>query len=81
MKRMFVAPDLRGRGLGRLLATAIMDRGRELGYRRMVLDTLEHMLAPIHLYESLGFKRCPAYYDNPLPGVVYFGFDYPKSLG
>lgn len=72
MKRLFVRPAYRGRGLGRLLATRIVSEATALGYALMRLDTLETLDDAMHLYSSLGFRRRPSYYANPLPGVVYW---------
>jgi putative acetyltransferase len=72
MKRLFVRPSYRGTGLGRMLATRILDEARRRGYLRMRLDTLDKLHHAMELYESLGFKRIEPYYDNPLSGVVYW---------
>ena len=72
MKRLFVRPDYRGRGLGRLLALRVVSEATALGYVVMRLDTLETLDGAMHLYPSMGFRRCPPYYANPLPGVVYW---------
>ena len=75
MKRLFVKPTHRHLGLGRNLAVRIVARARELDYRRMLLDTLTTMHGAQALYRSLGFVEIDAYYDNPLPGVLYFAKD------
>ncbi len=80
MKRLFVRPAWRGRGLGRRLAEAILVEARSLGYSAMRLDTLDRLTSAMRLYESLGFRRIPAYYDNPLAGVVYWELDLRKQL-
>ena len=72
MKRLFVRPAYRGRGLGRRLAARIVSEATASGYAVMRLDTLETLDDAMHLYTSLGFRRRPPYYANPLPGVVYW---------
>ena len=71
MKRLWVEPGFGGRGIGRALAERIIAAAREIGYRRMRLDTIPaRMPAAQHLYATLGFREIPAYYHNPLAGVV-----------
>jgi putative acetyltransferase len=68
MKRPFVRAKYRGTGLGRRLALAIIERGRELGYKKMRLDTLPQQVEAHRLYESLGFYDVEPYSDFPIPG-------------
>jgi GNAT superfamily N-acetyltransferase len=71
VKRLYVQPAQRGRGWGRRLAEALIADARAIGYRELKLDTLDWMADARGLYSTMGFRECAAYYDNPLPGVVY----------
>ena len=72
LKRLYVVPAFRGRGLARALILAGITAGRNAGYRSLVLDTLDSMHAAISLYESSGFRRTEPYWSNPFPNVLYF---------
>jgi ribosomal protein S18 acetylase RimI-like enzyme len=75
MKRLYVLPRFRGRGLGRLLVEELVRDARSHSYRRMVLDTLPSMRPAQALYSAMGFQPVPAYYENPLPGIIYMALD------
>jgi ribosomal protein S18 acetylase RimI-like enzyme len=71
MKRLYVRPDARGRGLARQLVTVICDEARRLGYREIRLDTLPMMGDAQSLYVSCGFVDIPPYYDSPIAGTRF----------
>ncbi len=71
VKRLYVRPAYRGRRLGDQLAAAVIAAARTAGYRRLLLDTLDHMQAARALYARVGFVEIGPYYHNPIPGAVY----------
>jgi putative acetyltransferase len=78
IKRLYVAPEARGRGIGKMLRTRIIDDAWEKGYERIRLDShRSSMTAAIAIYRSLGFVEIPPYGPN-LDGEIAF---FEKSLG
>ncbi len=75
MKRLFVRPAFRGRGLGRGLTTRLIDEARLGGYALMRLDTIHTMTAANTLYERLGFRDIAPYRPNPIEGARYMELD------
>ncbi len=66
MKRLFVREDFRGSGLGRELIEKLISEAKEIGYRRILLDTLPaKMPKAVALYKHYGFHEIAPYYDNP----------------
>ncbi|HEY2471613.1 MAG TPA: GNAT family N-acetyltransferase [Terracidiphilus sp.] len=72
LKRLWVRPEARNLGLGRLLTEAAIDRARTGGRRSIYLDTApESMGAAYRMYLAMGFIPCEKYNDNPVEGLVY----------
>jgi GNAT superfamily N-acetyltransferase len=65
IKRMYVVPRARSRGLARVLLAALEDAARGLGYARVRLDTGPRQPHARALYESTGYRAVEPYNDNP----------------
>ena len=80
MKRLYVRPPFRGRGLGRDLVLTLIEEARLSLYAKMRLDTIAaSMTEAVSLYRSLGFREIPPYFRHPIPGAIYLELDL-KSL-
>lgn len=71
IKRLYVRPRFRDRGLGRELGLTIVKEAVQAGYTRVRLDTVASMTEAITLYQSLGFKTIAPYRANPIPGALF----------
>jgi len=71
MKRLWVRPEGRGRGVAKELVAQILEQARHLNYDEIRLDTLPMMTNAQSLYESLGFHDIAAYYKTPITGTRF----------
>lgn len=67
VKRMYVRPGHRGRRLGAVILTRLIDDARALGYDQLRLDTGPFMAAAHRTYEAAGFVDCEAYEGAEVP--------------
>ncbi len=72
MKRMWIKTDQHGKGLGSALLNKALELAKTCGYKKIQLDTLNHMTPAINLYRKNGFVEIPAYYHNPDARALYF---------
>ena len=72
IKRLYVRPAYRSRGLGRRMIEMAMQASREAGFTRLRLDTLPDMASAQALYRRMGFVEIAAYNDVHLPGTRFF---------
>lgn len=70
IKRMYVRPRHRGRGIGRTLLRRLLEKGAELGYRKVCLDTGRFMEAARNLYRSAGFVERGEYPGTEVPPEI-----------
>lgn len=80
IKRLYLKPNYRGLGLGRLLTKNIIAYSRKREYLKACLDTTSKMKKAISIYKSLGFVEISAYYNNPLPDVIFFELNLQKKI-
>lgn len=72
LKRLYIQDTLKGHGWGKKLLHEAFKYAQQLGYKKMVLDTLPIMKTAIALYEKAGFKPIAPYYKNPVEGALFF---------
>jgi GNAT superfamily N-acetyltransferase len=67
IKRMYVRPESRKQGLGRALMDRLIQEARQIGYRRLRLDSAQFMKEAHQLYKSVGFREIEAYEGSEIP--------------
>jgi putative acetyltransferase len=78
LRKMYLRPEARGRGLGRAMLTRCLDVARQLGYKHMYLETRQSMREARRLYERNGFAPI----GKPIGHTGHFGCDawYVRDL-
>jgi len=72
MKRLYLCPAFRGKGLGRAIAEHLIAEARKIGYLSMRLDTVEPVMRDaVAMYRRMGFREIPPYCNNPIAGALY----------
>jgi putative acetyltransferase len=72
MKRLYLRPSFRGKGLGRVITHKIIAEARSIGYQCMRLDTIEPVMKDaVEMYRKLGFREIAPYRPNPIVGAMY----------
>jgi len=75
MKRLYIRPAFRGRGIARRLVERLLADARKDGYEAMVLDTFPFLWQAVSLYRDLGFYEIPSYNYSPLDSTIYMRKD------
>ena len=79
MKRLYVQPSMRGRGLGRRLVETVLVSAAAAGFTHICLDTLPSMHEAQHMYLGMGFVECVPYGGHALPGTVFMERALPPA--
>ena len=76
MKRLYVRPHYRGKRVGFALVQQLLEEARDIGYRRIRLDTVEPVMKDaVKMYRRLGFREIAPYRANPIDGALYMELD------
>jgi putative acetyltransferase len=65
IRKMYLLPKARGKGLGKWMVSFLIEKAKELGYQKIELDTASVLLEAIELYKRMGFKEVQACNDSP----------------
>ncbi len=71
VKRLYLRPQFRARGLGRYLVETVIETARAIGYETLYADTLPSMRDALSLYQRMGFANVEAYSPDPTPGAIF----------
>ena len=83
VRTLFVRPEFRGQGIGRLCVAHVLTEAQNIGYRQARLDTLGFMSDALHLYRSFGFRDIEPYGaipDSLRPYIRFLELDLDGSI-
>lgn len=69
--KMYLVPEVRGIGLGKLLIQKCFDFARSFGYRQVYIETMPELKQALKIYEKFGFEYIP----HPIGNTGHFGCD------
>jgi ribosomal protein S18 acetylase RimI-like enzyme len=75
MKRLYVKPQFRNKGIAKFLVEMIVSDAKVIGYDSMLLDTLPFLTTAIEMYKKIGFYEIGCYNDSPLDNTIYMKLD------
>ena len=67
--KMYLIPEVRGKGIGRLLISRCLEFAKEEGFSKVYIETMPELAQALKLYEKVGFR----YLDGPLGNTGHFG--------
>ena len=70
LKRLYVRPEYRGKGVGLKLVMWAVVAALSCGYKEMLADTMPVMERALEMYDRIGFQRVDAYGDEPAEGAI-----------
>jgi GNAT superfamily N-acetyltransferase len=79
IKRLFVRPRERGKGIAKALVAAALNAAHAAGYKEIKLDTLPDMAGAMALYKSFGFAPTEPYGSHPYPGLLCFALSLKEK--
>jgi|SRR5215216_1784909 len=80
VKRMYVRPEARNRGLGRALLNQLLEEAGQIGYERVRLDSGRFMTEAHKLYRSAGFREIEAYEGSEIPKEFHNHWIFMEKL-
>jgi putative acetyltransferase len=69
--KMYLSPDARGKGLGKVLIEKVLEFAKGFGYMQVYIETMPELKKAVTIYEKFGFE----YLDGPLGNTGHFGCD------
>ncbi len=67
VKRLYVKPAFRGKGIGKMLVGKLLEEARKIGYGMIRLDSTRYMVNAHDLYRSFGFQEIAPYSESEIP--------------